>query len=95
MMPRRRCAGAPNVWHQRRAQRVRCMPGLGATFPDGRGCRSANKLNERNTEEKQDDQGEQGNREGGAFVVPGEKKGLENAEQERAVGADTENTLEP
>ena len=20
----------PNVWHQRRAQRVRCMPGLGA-----------------------------------------------------------------
>ena len=22
-------AGLPNVWHQRRAQRVRCMPGLG------------------------------------------------------------------
>ena len=30
----KRCHGAlaplPNVWHQRRAQRVRCMPGLGA-----------------------------------------------------------------
>jgi hypothetical protein len=23
-------ADAPNVWHQRRAQRVRCMPGLDA-----------------------------------------------------------------
>ncbi len=24
-----------NVWHQRRAQRVRCMPGLGTRFEDG------------------------------------------------------------
>ncbi len=24
----------PNVWHQRRAKRVRCMPGLGPALPD-------------------------------------------------------------
>ena len=29
MGARRICRPRPNVWHQRRAQRVRCMPGLG------------------------------------------------------------------
>ena len=27
----------PNVWHQRRAQRVRCMPGLGGAAEAGPG----------------------------------------------------------
>ncbi len=27
----------PNVWHQRRAQRVRCMPGLGGAVEAGPG----------------------------------------------------------
>jgi len=35
---RMRCLQQPNVWHQRRAQRVRCMPGLGWPLPFGVGC---------------------------------------------------------
>jgi hypothetical protein len=71
------------------------MPGLGATLPDGGRRCSESKLNERNTEEKDDYQGEQGNKEGRALGPPGEKKRVENCEQEDAVGDDTEKALEP
>ena len=67
----------PNVWHQRRAQRVRCMPGLGPAVGVDAGAESAG--------QKREIEDEEPDRQGEEKVGPDQEGRYAEAEARRAV----------